>query len=129
MSIEKEVNNTYHIFKLAWDKLNWTYVAEGPMMRNRDVHTPRHTKEMEYFADDLIGDHMEYLKKKDCFPRHSGTSYISFSYELPYEGAVMGTKVCHTERLSDEEKELFEKCMVDAHINFWKPLGCLPHGY
>jgi hypothetical protein len=129
MSIEKEVNNTYHVFKLGTDKLNWTYVAEGPVMQNHDVHTPWHNQDMGDFAESLVRDHMDYLTKKSCFPRHSGTSYISFSYKPPYDGAVMGTEVCHTERLNDEEKKQFEKGMVAAQIKFWKPLGGLPHGY
>ena len=47
MSIEKEISNKYHIFKLGWDKLNWTYVAEGPLVRSLDVQTPERTNDIK----------------------------------------------------------------------------------
>lgn len=123
MDIETKVDNNYRIFKLAKDELNYTFVAEGAATQPNaptDDHSPHRTKEMKYFVEDLTKDHMKYLAEKNCSARNFVCSYISFSYELPYESAVMDSEIWHTEKLSDKEKEQFEQCMVDSHKKFWK---------
>ncbi len=123
--IEEKVSNLYKIFKLKEDGLNWTYVAEGPVIRHKKIHCPRMFRgrgEMQHFTDDLINNHMEYLKEKDCHPQNSHCSHISFSYKVPYETSIVYDNIWHTEEFSKEEIRQFEKGIFDSHRKYWNNL-------
>ena len=119
MAVERKIDNTYHIFKLMADELNWKYVAEGPVLPNRDVHGPQGGKNLQDFTDGIINDHMEYLEKLGYTPRNPSCSHICFSYEPPYESAIRHSEIWHTKKLSPEEITLFEKSAVSSHQKFW----------
>ena len=120
MAIEKIINNNYRIFKLAEDELNYTFVADGPLMRTNDVHYPRITKNIETFSKETFDDHMTYLESKGCTPRNSACAFISFSYDLPYESALVGeSRIWRAQKLSDDEKDLFEKHILQCSEGYW----------
>ncbi len=122
MGIEKTVDNSYRIFKLKEDDLNWTYVANGPVWQAQSIHSPviwRGIEEMPFFTDGLINNHMKYLEEKGCHPLNSHCSHISFSYEPPCESALVYNEIRHTEKLSKEEIRQFEKCLLYSHKEYW----------
>ena len=120
MGVGKEISNTYHVFKLALDKLNWTYATEGPILRDQDVHTPWRTRNISDFADHLVENHMEYLKNNDCYPRNHACVYIAFSYMLPYKSIFMNNEIWHTKRFTREEETQFEQSIINSYKDLEK---------
>lgn len=119
---ERKVSNLYRIFKLKEDELNWTYIADGPVLQHQFAHCPvcfRDRERIPDFTDHLIREHMEYLGSNGYHPQNRHCSNISFSYKPPYVTSLVFDGIWHTEELSREEIQQFERCVLDSHKKYW----------
>ena len=119
MSVEKKINNTYHIFKVRLDELNWNYVAEGLTDASGPLSPSNRSEGIQCFTQMLIDGHMEHLKEQGYSPSHPVLTHISFSYKPQYESALENRQIWHTEKLNEEEIKQFEECVIKSHDNFW----------